>query len=109
MLYGLFVPFAVQFGTILDSTGRPQINFYFTMGGAILNVILNYWFISQYDLIGAVYGTLSTYIITFIGMQWLLNHYFDIRAYRVFYYAIDFYKRIGGLIKDKINPRLVTE
>lgn len=109
MLYGLFVPFAVQFGTILDSTGRPQINFYFTMGGAILNVILNYWFISQYDLIGAVYGTLSTYIITFIGMQWLLNHYFDIRAYRVFYYAIDFYKRIGSLIKDKINPRLVTE
>jgi O-antigen/teichoic acid export membrane protein len=79
------------------------------MGGAILNVILNYWFIAQYDLMGAVYGTLTTYMITFIGMQCLLHHYFGIRTYRVFYYTIDFYERIVHLIKDKINPRWVIE
>ena len=52
MLYGLFVPFARQFGTMLDSMGKPHINFIVVMGSALLNVVFNYVFITQFAIIG---------------------------------------------------------
>lgn len=100
MLYGLFVPFGVQFGTVLDSIGLPKINFYFTLGGAILNVIFNYIFISNYGLVGAAYGTLLTYLISFLLMQILLFNRMGIRFYRAFYYALLFYSQVAGIIKN---------
>ena len=50
ILYGVFLPFAIQFGTILDSIGRPKINFAFTLIGVTLNVLLNYFFIKVLNL-----------------------------------------------------------
>ncbi len=109
MIYGLFVPFAVQFGTILDSTGRPKLNFYFTMGGAVVNIILNYVFISAFDMIGAVYGTLTTYVITFVMMQILLYRFFGVKSYRCLYFAFGFYKEIFTKIQHRLNPKLLTD
>lgn len=92
MLYGLFVPFAIQFGTILDSIGKPKINFYFTLGGAVLNICFNYLLISLFGLIGAVYGTLSTYFISFGLMQFFLYQSFKIKAYKALQYTFQFYQ-----------------
>lgn len=91
MIYGFFVPFGVQFGTVLDSTGKPKINFYFTILGTVLNLIFNYIFISSFGLIGAAYGTLITYMITFGIMQMILYRELNVKFYYAFYYAVGFY------------------
>lgn len=83
MLYGLFVPFAVQFGTILDSTGHPRINFIYTSLGALLNVFFNYLFINYFGIIGAAYGTLMTLLVMFIAMQLELNRRFEVKLSQI--------------------------
>jgi O-antigen/teichoic acid export membrane protein len=103
ILYGLFIPFAVQFGTVLDSIGKPKINFWFTLGGAVLNIVLNFVFISYFGIVGAAYGTLVTYLVAFGGMQYILHKMLDVKAYRVFYYMFDFYGQIWNMIKEKIS------
>jgi O-antigen/teichoic acid export membrane protein len=99
MFYGLFIPYAVQFGTVLDSTGRPRINFIFTLISALLNVAFNYFFIVQYGAIGAAYGTLTTYVVAFIGMQIYLGQTFGITPLRPFYYIFHFYRKVWSTIR----------
>jgi len=101
ILYGLFTPFSVQFGTVLDSTGRASINFRFTLLGAVLNVISNFLFISQFGLYGAAYGTLTTFATMFLLMQIYLNKQFGVRAYRAFFYVLYFYKKIIQTIYNR--------
>lgn len=72
MLYGLLIPFARQFGVIMDSIGKPQVNFFMVIASAILNIIFNYLFISQYGLIGAAYATLTTLLVLFVANQYIL-------------------------------------
>lgn len=103
ILYGLFIPFAVQFGTVLDSIGKPKINFLFTFGGAALNIVLNYIFIRNFGIIGAAYGTLVTYSLTFVGMQWILYRMFEVKSWRVFQHTIGFYEQLLSLVKTKLN------
>ncbi|MEZ4885981.1 MAG: flippase [Chitinophagales bacterium] len=87
VLYGLFIPFANQFGTVLDAMGKPKINFRFVVLGAFLNAIFNYGFIFilQYGLIGAAYGTLCTYGIMFVLNQWVLRKELNVSLLNVFF------------------------
>jgi len=93
ILFGLFIPFAVQFGTAMDSMGKPKMNFRLTMTMAFLNTGLNYLFISSMGLIGAAYGTLLAWFIVFVIGQIILYRMLDVRFYNAFL-------RIPGLIKD---------
>ena len=99
MLYGLFIPFAVQCGTVLDSMGKPKINFFFTMMGAVLNIIFNYLFISDFGLLGAAYGTLTTYMVTFVMMQIVLYKELKVKSYNAFKHIFPFYKEAFLMIK----------
>lgn len=105
ILYALFIPFGNQFGTILDSIGKPHINFIFVVLGAIINVISNYVFIKQFGFVGAAYGTLLTYIIMFITNQIVLYKMLDVKAWNAFYYIISFYKEAFALVKKKLLGR----
>ena len=78
--FGLFLPFAVQFGTVLDSTGRPATNFIFTLFTAFLNLGLSYWLVSEFGLFGAAFATLLGYALSFIFMQIYLFKNFKINA-----------------------------
>lgn len=102
MLYCLFVPFARQFGTVLDSTGKPQINFLFVLFQLTVNIISNYLFISYFGVIGAAYGTLLSYIIGFIINQFYLKRNININFWRTFSFAIDFYIIGFKIAKGKI-------
>lgn len=92
ILFGFIIPYAVQFGTILDSMGKPKINFWFTLVGAILNIIFNYLFIQQFGVMGAAYGTLLSYIIIFIGTQTVLYKLIGVKPQNAFVYMMQFYK-----------------
>jgi len=102
ILFGLFLPFGSQMGTVLESIGKPHINFYCTVFGFVLNVIFNYLFISWLGIMGAAYGTLLTYFITFIITQVILYKILNVRTLNVFKYVWEFYQKGYDLIKTKV-------
>lgn len=89
--YTLFIPFGRQFGILLDAVRRPKINFYFVLGTAVLNVCLNYFFILQWGIKGAAYGTLVTYLLRFASQQLLLFKLFQISTSRILINSILIY------------------
>ncbi|MFN6944046.1 MAG: flippase [Cytophagaceae bacterium] len=91
ILYSLFIPFLRQFGTVLDSIGKPHINFYFIVFCAVLNFGSNYFFITHYGIIGAAYGSLTSYAIIFILNQIILYKKLRINTLVVFVHMKDFY------------------
>jgi O-antigen/teichoic acid export membrane protein len=101
IFYGVFMAFAIQFGTILDSTGRPRLNFYITTLGALANLASNYLFIKQFGVYGAAYGTLVALAIMFLIMQLTLRHLFGVAISNVFKYMIGFYDDIWAKLKAK--------
>jgi O-antigen/teichoic acid export membrane protein len=100
--FGLFMPFAVQGGTALDASGRPAVNFLFTLATAILNIGLNYLFIPIYGLKGAAFATLGGYFLSFIAMQWYLFIHYRIVAFRAFGYMPVFYQKLWNLMKARL-------
>ncbi len=102
ILFGLFLPFGSQMGTVLESIGKPNINFYCTLFGFVLNIIFNFLFISWMGVTGAAYGTLTTYIITFIATQIILYKILKVNTLNVFKYMWEFYQKGFEIIKEKI-------
>jgi O-antigen/teichoic acid export membrane protein len=96
--YGLFMPFAVQFGTVLDSIGMPRTNFIVTFITACMNICMNYLCVKQFGVIGAVYGTLTTYTIMFVVMQTLLNRIIGTSPINVLKYIPYWYNRVFDMI-----------
>ena len=69
MITCLFNPFARMFGTILDSIGKTKYNFGVIILFTCVELVLNYFFIRQFHLMGAIYATLLANIIFFVVMQ----------------------------------------
>lgn len=105
VLFSLFIPFANQFGTLLDASGNPKINFLFTLCGMLVNVGLNYFFISTYGVIGAPLGTLSSYFIMFFAMQTLLRKRYGVRLENIIRLLPGTYKMVWKFIASKVFKR----
>lgn len=105
--FGLFIPFAVQFGTILDSIGKPKINFRLTLVGFFLNIVMNYYFITSMGIIGAAYGTLSSYFLLFIAMQIILNRVIGVNTFMAFYHIFSFYKNAIAMVQDFVQGKKI--
>ena len=107
--FGLFMPFAVQFGTVLDSTGRPATNFGFTFFTAVLNLGLSYRFVADFGLFGAAFATLLGYALSFVLMQIYLFKNFRINALNAFLQIPSVYGILWNLLEQKMNqPRPIT-
>lgn len=94
VLYCLLIPYGRQFGTILDSIGKPKLNFYIVITSAISNVGFNYYFIHRYGVIGAAYGTLCASILNFILCQIVLRKVLNIELLNTLRYAASFYPEL---------------
>lgn len=90
ILFGLFVPYAVQFGTLIDSSGRPRVNFLFTLVSLLCTAVLDYLFISRWGVAGAAFGTLLAYVIMFVAMQTYLYKVYGVRYWRPWVYMLEF-------------------
>lgn len=97
VFFGFFVPYAVQFGTVLDSIGKPRFNFFFTLMSLGLNALCNWIFISRYGVFGAAAGTLAAYAISFVVMQLFLNKILRINPLNALVYMAGYYRQIGGI------------
>lgn len=100
--FGLFLPYAVQCGTVLDATGRPALNFAYTLFTAVLNLGLSYLFVARFGLMGAAWATLCGYAVSFALQQYQLSKDYGVRWWRAFTHVPDFYRMGIGLLKSKI-------
>jgi O-antigen/teichoic acid export membrane protein len=105
ILFGLFLPYAVQFGTVLDSIGKPKVNFVYTLFSLLLTALLNWLLIPQMGVKGAAIGTLAAYAITFFFMQAYLHKTLKINPLNPFFHAIDFYGNIINFAKQQLKGK----
>lgn len=105
IFYGIFTAFAMQFGTILDSIGKPKLNFYITCLGALVSLGLNAFFIKYFGLYGAAYGSLLAMTIMFIVMQTVLKRLLNVNTASTLIYMVGFYKEIWSKISGFINKK----
>ncbi|MEP7252213.1 MAG: oligosaccharide flippase family protein [Ginsengibacter sp.] len=104
----IFLAFLKQWGVIIDSTGRPQLNFLMITIIAILEIVLCYFFISSFGFLGAAYALLTTHAIGFILTQFFLKKYFDISFVNCFKYAIGYYPQLYQLFSHKLLSKWKT-
>ena len=107
-LFGLFMPFAVQFGTILDSTGKPAVNFLYTLFTAALNLALSWLFVLKYGLFGAAFATLTAYTVSFVLMQRYLFRHFGISALNAIACLPGVYRSLWLLLREKRRQEPAT-
>lgn len=94
--------FLKQYGVIMDSTGRPGVNFLTTTILAIVNVGMLYFFISKFQFMGAGYALVLSHLIGFVITQSLLYKFFRINFLNSFRYAFQFYPEFLRIIIEKL-------
>ncbi|HSN60143.1 MAG TPA: polysaccharide biosynthesis C-terminal domain-containing protein, partial [Ferruginibacter sp.] len=100
-LSGIFLAFLKQYGVILDSTGKPQVNFLTITIIAIVHVVFTYYFIQYFGFLGAAYALICSHIFGFIITQIILYKYFGIEFYSCFKHAFRFYPELSKMVLDK--------
>lgn len=105
LLFGLFLPFARQFGTILDTLGKSQLNLYLILISIGLNIVFNSWLIPQYGTMGAAYGTLLTYFLIFIAHQVILYREIQAKPQNILWYARKVYGSGFRLMYQKVGGK----
>lgn len=94
MLYGLIIPFNRFMGITLDAIGKAKTNFLFVLRNATINVVSNYFFISHFGIIGAAYGTFTTYAIITIINQVYIHRLIGARLQQVFKHLLESYLKV---------------
>jgi len=90
--YSIIIPFNRQFGMVLDGLGKPKLNFQLLVMTALLNVVLSYFLLGKFGLIGCAYGALLSYCILFTINQVILYRVFGIRVLKVFAHILVWYR-----------------
>jgi O-antigen/teichoic acid export membrane protein len=87
LFYVFFLPYARQFGNTLDAAGYAKVNFVYVLCITILNLLVNYFFILKFGVMGAAYGSLFTQTLGFFVSQWILYKILGINFINTFVYA----------------------
>lgn len=93
MITGLIIPFNRQVGVTLDAIGRAKTNFYFVLRNAALNVGVSYFYIHHFGTIGAAYGMLTTFVLSFGYNQFYIRKLIGVRFLAIFRNAYGFYRQ----------------
>ena len=64
-LSGIFISLTVSTNSWLNIRGKKEIIFLRTMIGALSNIVLNYFWIPRYGLVGCAWATFISYFLTF--------------------------------------------
>jgi lipopolysaccharide exporter len=94
MFYGLMIPFNRFMGITLDALGKARTNFFFVVRNASINVVSNFFFISQFGVIGAAYGTLTSYIIVSLLNLFYLRRNLNVSLGNIARNMFAFYPRV---------------
>ncbi len=105
LFYCLFIPYGRQFGTILDSIGETKTTFIIVFLTAAMNLILNYYFILTFGVMGAAYATLISNCAGFVVAQIILKRKLNVNVLHTFIYAYRFYPELYAKYINKIKTK----
>jgi lipopolysaccharide exporter len=105
IFYGLFLPFIKQFGTIMDSIGLPKVNFYVITTTAVCNIFICTFFTRELGLMGAAYGTMTSYGICLIITQTILYRKLGVSFPNVVKYMLQFYPEMLNVLQQRYLPK----
>lgn len=108
LITAVTLSFLKQFGVIMDSTGRQKYNLVSITFLAVLQIVLCYYFITYYGLMGAGYALVLAHMFGFVVTQAMLYYYFKINFLNAFKYAVKFYPEFYHILRHKI-PWLKTK
>lgn len=91
VLYCILIPYGRQFGTVLDSMGKPKLTFIIVMISGFTNALLNFLLIKKLGVMGAAWATLSSNIIGFVIAQIILKRELNVNLGNTWRYAFGFY------------------
>jgi len=103
VLVCLFTPFSRLFGTIMDSIGKPRLNFIIIVAFTAFELFLTWLLIEDFGMMGAVYSALAACAVFFIIIQVILNRQLKINFWNTFVYAVQFYPEF---YQHYIRPRI---
>jgi lipopolysaccharide exporter len=106
VFYCLFIPFNRQFGTIIDSIGKPKITLTLVILATAFLLTMNYITIPIYGIMGVVYSTLFSHLIVCTIMLIILKKKLNVNPLNTFLYAAKFYPE---LFVKYIRPVLVKK
>ncbi len=98
-------PFGRQGGIIMDSIGKPNVNFYLLLGSLVINVILNWLFIVHFGIIGAILATMISVLLSTTLSFLTLHHLINVKATHPWVYFIHSYKQAWQRLKFEIQKR----
>ena len=109
LLFSLLQPFSRQFGTVLDSLGKPNINFYCISGAAIINLVLNYSLIPVWGIYGAAFSTFMALLISVIVNLVILKQLINVNFISIISGIVTVYKFIYSKVLDYLKPIFVKQ
>ena len=90
MITGLLIPFNRQVGVTLDAMGKARTNFFFVLRNALLNIVLSYFYIRHFGIIGAAYGMLTTFVLSFLYNQFYIRKLIGVEFLNIFRFAFQY-------------------
>ncbi len=103
LLMALLLPFLKQFGTVIDALNMPQKNFKLMLLGFLLNVIVNYLFITKLGTIGAAYATFLVYIVLVFTSQGILYRELNVSIFGVLRNVPGAYVELWKMVRKRLK------
>lgn len=107
--FGFTLPFIKQFGTIMDATGHPHVNFRVMLLSVFLNIVNNLVGIKLLGSFGPAAGTALTYFIIFILTQYILYRKFGIRLLNTFRNMFKLYGELLETARSVVRKNKVKQ
>lgn len=101
VLYSLLLPFQKQFGTVIDASGKPRINFIVNLILALFNLVIVYILVITFGSVGAAYGLLITLILAFAITQTILRKEINVNTLKAFKHVFLIYTKVFSSLKIK--------
>lgn len=98
-------PFDRQSGSFLDVIGKPNINFITVLINFGTAVIILYFMLTYFGVIGAAYGILISTFIGIVVTHVILKKLLNINPFNTFIYALQFYTEGFKQLKTVINKK----
>lgn len=104
LLTCLFFPYGSQCGIILTSAGKTKFNFYLLIINFVTIIVLNFFFIKAFGIMGAAYASLISTLIGILIGQLYLRKIYKINFFSPWIYGYRFYGEfLNNYILKKTN------
>ncbi len=102
-LIALLRPLDRQSGVFLDAIGKPSYNMVLVFGTMVSGVLLSWFFIGRYGLVGAAYGMILALGITAVIKVFLLGRFLTISYPKILMQALSNYPKVIKLAWTRVK------